>query len=348
MNYQQLILFKALNIARNIYPNVIFILVSGKINEEFAVELLKEGIDAYFLKDRMLQIPYAIDNIYLKYRYDDDLKKLKKVNDELENANKIIEIENQNIIENIKFARRIQDLTLPKIDLLLKNFQDAFILYRPKDIVSGDFYWFTSMHNRFMIAVGDCTGHGVSAALLSMIGYNLLEEIIVNEENAIDPTEILSRLDYHMCKLLKQSTNGGYQDGIDMSFVSIDKEHKKIYFCGWKRPLLYLVRNEKKIIVYKGEPYVVGGIDPKIIKTFKAQEIDYIDGDIIYMLTDGYVDQFGGEHNKKFMSDNFAKILLSIQHLKLNYQSQLLEQKLIKWQGDLEQTDDILVVGIKL
>jgi serine phosphatase RsbU (regulator of sigma subunit) len=184
-----------------------------------------------------------------------------------------------------------------------------------------------------------------------MIGYNLLNEIVGDNGGAIiNPTDILTELDYSMVKLLRQDTNRneGYQDGIDMSFISIDEQNKKIYFCGCKRPLLYLVRGEKKIIVYKGEPYIVGGKDYRIIKTFKTQEINYASGDTIYMLTDGYADQFGGEYNKKFMNDKFAEILLSLQHLNLNYQSQLLEQKLIKWQGDLEQTDDILVIGIKL
>jgi serine phosphatase RsbU (regulator of sigma subunit) len=232
----------------------------------------------------------------------------------------------------------------------LRNFPEAFILHRPKDIVSGDFYWFHggNGHGEFMSAVGDCTGHGVSGALLSMIGYNLLNDIVGDDNLLTNPTDILSELDLGICKLLKQDTEPGYQDGIDMSFVTINKKEKKIYFCGCKRPLLYLVRNEKKISVYKGEPYLVGGTDTRHEKTFKTQEIDYIDGDIIYMSTDGYTDQFGGDRNRKFMKDKFSDMLLDIQHLNLCYQSQLLEQKIIKWQGDLEQTDDILVVGIKL
>jgi len=133
-----------------------------------------------------------------------------------------------------------------------------------------------------------------------------------------------------------------------MSFVTIDKNNKKIYFSGCRRPLLYLVKKENKIIVYKGDPYLVGGVNERITKTFKTQEIDYESGDIIYMLTDGLTDQFGGEHDKKLMKSGFIKILSEIQHLNLSYQSQLLEQKLLRWQGNNEQTDDILVVGIKL
>jgi len=337
-----------LNMAKEKCPNVIFILVSNKVNDEFAFELLKEGIDAYFIKDRILQMPQAIENIYAKHHYLEESEKLVEVNKALQEAYKIIEAKNESITQSIVFAKRIQDLTLPKTDLLLKNFQDAFILYKPKDIVSGDFYWFRNINDRFMVAVADCTGHGVSGALLSMIGYNFLNEIVDYEDNITDPTKILSQLDGDMVKLLKQDINGGYHDGIDMSFISIDKENQKIYFCGCKRPLLYLVRNEKKIIVYKGEPYIVGGTDERVVKTFKSQEINYKRGDTIYMLSDGYTDQFGGDDNKKLMKEKFSEILLSIQHLKLHYQAQLLEQKLVRWQGCNEQTDDVLVVGIKL
>jgi serine phosphatase RsbU (regulator of sigma subunit) len=341
---------QAFNMAKNICPDIIFILLSNKISDEFGFELLKEGIDAYFIKDRGLQLTAAVEALYLKRQYNIESKKLIETNRELNNAYKIIEAKNRNIVQSIVFAKRIQTLTLPKTDILLKNFQEAFILYKPKDIVSGDFYWFNNGNGfgRFMIAVGDCTGHGVSGALLSMIGYNLLNEIVNDADNLMEPAEIMFQLDNGICKLLKQDANCGYQDGIDMSFVSIDKRNKRIYFCGCKRPLLYLVRDEKKIIVYKGDPYLVGGIDSRVTKTFKTQEIDYKTNDTIYMLSDGYTDQFGGDNNKKLMKDKFAEILLSIQHLNLNYQSQLLEQKLIKWQGDQEQTDDVLVVGIKL
>lgn len=349
------------NMSKQKCPDVIFIVLSNKISDDFGVELLKEGIDIYFLKNTLLKLPPVIEKLYLGRHAGFEIKRLKELNDELNEAYKEIDTQNKNIKESILFAKRIQNLTLPKIDSLLKNFPEAFILYRPKDIVSGDFYWFRGTNGidngycngdckKFMIAIGDCTGHGVSGALLSMIGYNLLNDIVIDGEILTNPTEILSQLDVSIRKLLKQDTNNacGYQDGIDMSFITIDKEIKKIYYCGCKRPLLYLVKPEKKIIVYKGEPYFVGGFSERGPKTFKTQEIDYQNDDIIYMLSDGYTDQFGGERNRKFMHNNFASLLIQMQHLPLNYQSQLLEQKLIKWQGTNEQTDDIVVMGIKL
>lgn len=346
-----------LNTSKKILPNVIFIVVSNLITDDFGLELLKEGVDIYFLKESISKLPFVIEKFYMGRHIQDEITKLEAANSELERAYREIEMKNENMIQSILFAKRIQDQTLPKIDILLKNFSEAFIIYKPKDIVSGDFYWFHNTattddikpDDRFMIAVGDCTGHGVSGALLSMIGYNLLNEIVIDDDEKItDPTEVMTLLDNNIVKTLKQDLTVGYQDGIDMSFISIDKLNKMIYFCGCRRPLLYLVRNEKQIIVYKGEQHMIGGMNEGITKTFKTLEIPYQKNDVIYMLTDGITDQFGGPQNRKLMRDNFKDMLLDIQHLCLNYQSQLLEQKLLKWRGDNEQTDDILIVAIKL
>ena len=340
--------FRAMDAARQKYPNIVFILVSGNICEEFAIELIKEGVDDYVMKNQLLRLPHVIEAAHIKHCYKEESKKLIHVNDELIHANEIIEAKNKSITQSIIFAERIQHATFPKIDAFLKEFSDAFILYKPKDIVSGDFYWIVNKNNRTMITVADCTGHGVSGALLSMIGYNFLNEIIENENNLNHPTDILSLLDSNIRKLLHQDVNSGYQDGIDIAFVSVDKENKKIFFSGCKRPLLIYRKKDKQIIEYKGEPYLIGGVDSRITKTFRTQEISYKPGDVIYMFTDGYVDQFGGDENKKLMKDKFIDILQSFKHLGLYYQGQLLEQRIIKWRGDFEQTDDILVIGIKL
>lgn len=338
---------KAFTFVKEKYPNIVFIVISGHISEEFACELLNEGIDDYILKENMFRLSHAIENAYLKHMYYENSKNLLNKNNELKNAYEIMELKNKTVRESIVFAERIQELTLPKIDLLSKNFSEAFVFYKPKDIIGGDFYWFSNRNGNFIAVMGDCSGHGISGALLVMIASNLLNEIIENENNFNSPSDILSLLDVSFCKILQQEKNGGYQDGIDLGLVSIDKNNNKIYFCGCKRSLLFLAKKENEIITYRGEPYLIGGID-NITKTFKTQEIDYQTGDIIYMYTDGYVDQFGGDNNKKFMKNKFIEQLLSFNHLDLKYQHQLLEQKLINWQGNYEQTDDILVVGIKL
>jgi len=340
--------FRAMDAARQKDPNIAFILVSGNMCEEFALEVLKEGIDDYVMKNQLLRLPHVIETSFIQHCYREDSQKLKEANDELIKANAIIEAKNQSITQSIIFAERIQSVTFPKIDSLLKEFTEAFILYKPKDIVSGDFYWITNKNNLSLVAVADCTGHGVSGALLSMIGYNFLNEILDDDEINATPTDILRELDSNMRKLLHQDASSGYQDGIDIAFVCIDKEKKFIHFSGCKRPLLVYRKKDKQIVEYKGEPYLIGGVDSRVIKTFKSQDIPYKNGDIIYMFTDGFVDQFGGDDNKKLLKDKFIELLLSFKHLGLYYQGQLLEQKIIKWRGELEQTDDILVIGIKL
>jgi serine phosphatase RsbU (regulator of sigma subunit) len=340
--------FKSFNAAKAKNPNVIFILVSNTVCEEFAVELLKEGFDSYIIKNQLLRLPHVIEALWLQRFYKGESEKLIEVNEKLIGANKIIETKNNSLTQSIIFAKRIQTLTLPKLETILKDFSEAFVIYKPKDIVSGDFYWTKKKNNNFMAVVADCTGHGVSGALLSVIGSGFLNEIVENDEIEIYPTSILSVLDADLRKLLQQDSNSGYHDGIDIAFVNVDKEGKKLYFSGCKRPLLMYRRKDKKIIEYKGEPYLVGGVDERITKTFPTQEISYRTGDVIYMFSDGVVDQFGGENNKKLMFNRFIDMLLSFKHLSLEYQGQLLEQKLNRWQGNNEQTDDILVMGIKL
>jgi len=340
--------FNALDDARNKIPNVIFILVSGNIPEEFAVELLKEGVDDYVLKNHLLRLPHAIESAMIKRQYAEETKKLAEMNNELIQANSEIDAKNQSMTQSIVFAERIQSLILPKLEVLLKDFREAFILYKPKDIVSGDFYWFNKNDDKFMVAAADCTGHGVPGALLSIIGINFLNEIAEDKNNFVYPSDVLSLLDLNMRTMLRQNETPSYQDGIDIAFVTIDKSRKKLYYSGCKRPLLIFRRRDKKLVEYKGEPYYIGGIDPKVKKTFRTQEIPYRVGDVIYMFSDGVPDQFGGENNKKLMKKEFLNILMSFNHLSLTYQGELLEQKLKKWQGDFEQTDDILVIGIKL
>lgn len=339
---------EAFRLAKSTYPDILCILLSGTINDEFAIEILKEGFDDYVNNDHLSFLPFSIENAYLKNLYRDEVANLENVNKELERSYKIIEEEKKTITQSIIFAARIQALTLPKIDFLLKNFSEAFVFYKPKDIVSGDFYWFAEKNGNIIVVVADCTGHGVSGALLAMLGSNFLNEILADETCTNNPTDILTRLDAHICKVLNQSSGDGYQDGIDLALISINRTEKKIYYCGCQRSLLYLMKGEKKITTYKGNPYLVGGVDYRIEKIFPTQEIKYETDDVIYMYSDGYVDQFGGKENKKLLKDNFFTLLNSFQHLGLEYQCQLLEQRLLRWKGTNDQTDDILVLGIKL
>lgn len=340
--------FKALDDSRAQNPDVIFILVTDDVPEEFALALLKEGVDDYVFKNHLIRLPHAIENAYVKRQYVKETKKLAEANKDLSHANSNIARKNESMTQSIVFAERIQSLILPKLDVLLKDFREAFILYKPKDIVSGDFYWFNKKEDNVMVTAADCTGHGVPGALLSIIGTNFLNEIAEDKNNFTHPSDVLSLLDLNLRALLKQDVTSGYHDGIDIAFVTIDKSHKKLYYSGCKRPLLIYNRGEQQMIEYKGEPYMIGGSDERHKKMFATQEIPYRVGDVIYMFSDGVVDQFGGPKNKKLMKSRFIEMLMSFKHLSLTYQGELLEQKLKNWQGDEEQTDDIVILGIKL
>ena len=338
--------FSAFEDSRDANPNVIFILSSGDIPEEFAVELLKEGMDDYVLKDHLIRLPHIIQSAIIKREHITKTKKLEEFNEELTSANREIAEKNKLMTQSIRFAERIQKVTLPKLDVFLKDFREAFIIYRPKDIVSGDFYWFYKKDDEIMVSAADCSGHGVSGALLSIIGTNFLNEIA--ENNFTHPTDVLSLLDLNIATFLKQDPESGYQDGIDIAFVTVDKTHKKIYFSGCKRPLLIYRSRDKKMIEIKGEPYYIGGVDKETKKTFTTKEIPYRYGDVIYMFSDGVVDQFGGPQNKKLMKKNFINMLMTFQHLGLSYQKELLERKLDSWRGNCDQIDDMIILGIKL
>ena len=220
--------FQAFKDSKTVNPDLIFILSSGDIPEEFAVELLKEGMDDYVLKNHLIRLPHIIESSILKREYIAKTKKLEEINKQLEAANYDILEKNTSMTQSIMFAERIQNVTLPKIDVLLKDFREAFVIFRPKDIVSGDFYWFNKIGDEIMVSAADCSGHGVSGALLSIIGTNFLNEIAAN--NFTHPTDVLSLLDLNLTSFLKQDPSSGYQDGIDIAFVTVDKTHKKLYF----------------------------------------------------------------------------------------------------------------------
>lgn len=340
--------FEAFEDSKKIVPDVIFILITRTIPEEFAVELIKEGMDDYVLKDHIVHLPHVIKTAYDKREYVQQSEELRLSNEELLAANMSIQEKNIALTQSIVFAKRIQKLLLPQIEILQNEFKEAFIVYKPKDIVSGDFYWFKKKGDVFLVTAADCTGHGVPGALLSIIGINFLNEIGDEPREFTHPADILSLLDENMASVLRQDENSGYQDGIDLAFITIDQKQKKIYFCGCKRPLFMYKRRTKKMEIYKGNRYYIGGVDSNVVKTFSTQEIPYQSGDVIYMFSDGVVDLIGGPNNKKLMKKNLIDILMSFQHLSLSFQGELVDQKLNKWMGDQDQIDDIIMIGIKL
>lgn len=252
---------------------------------------------------------------------------------------------NADITSSIKYARRIQLALLPEVKDVVSKFSDAFVLYRPKDIVSGDFYWHAQRNGWNLIAVADCTGHGVPGALMSMIGHNLLEQI-VNERGIISPDEILLALNEGVRNALRQHQHEqDTPDGMDIAICAFHSTKPEVRYAAALRPLI-IIRNGS---VQKIEPdrLPIGGHQESKKKSFKLNVLPIERGDCFYLFSDGYADQFGGEKGKKFMQKRLLELLQQISHLSMNEQSTVLSREFENWKGTHEQIDDLLVVGIR-
>jgi phosphoserine phosphatase RsbU/P len=264
---------------------------------------------------------------------------LAKVNDSLQKAYTEIE-------DSIHYASRIQNAILPPDDFLKKVIPNAFFFYKPRDIVSGDFYWVAAKDDKVVIAAVDCTGHGVPGAFMSIVGNNTLNYAL-NVENATQPSRILEILDQGVSDTLRQTnSDSSVHDGMDLAMVTIDKKKNILQYSGAFNPLILIRDGEVEKI--KADRTAIGGHIVKEKKSFTNHEIEYKEGDVFYMYSDGYADQFGGVKGGKYMSGKFVKFLQSIHHLSLEEQYEKLDHELITWRGEEPQIDDILVIGIKV
>ncbi len=256
----------------------------------------------------------------------------------------VIEYKNKEITESLVYAKRIQSAILPDLKMIYKTLEESFILYLPKDIVSGDFYGFAQKNDRVLIAAADCTGHGVAGAFMSMIGTALLNQII-NEKGIIEPAEILENLNEGIINSLKQR-EGESNDGMDISLCSFDLKNKELKYAGANRPL-WIVRG-RELLVYKPNKLPIGGMQVMQTEGFQQHTILLQKGDTVYLFSDGFADQFGGANGKKLMTKKFKDTLLDIQYLSMHDQEIHLNQMFEKWKGNLEQVDDILIIGIRM
>lgn len=246
---------------------------------------------------------------------------------------------NKDITDSIRYAKRIQFAILPE----KSPFPDTFILFKPKDIVSGDFYWFTEMGDKEFFSAVDCTGHGVPGAFMSIIGHNSLTKI-VHEYGILEPGKILTQLNKEVIKTLHQrSDSGDVYDGMDLALVAYDRKKKSMEFSGAFNPL-YLVRNGE-ILETKADKISIGRSSFDTAVEFENHTIDVQAGDTVYLFSDGYADQFGGELMKKFKYGKLKELILKIQPESMPNQRSILDHTIEKWRGDLDQLDDILVVG---
>ena len=271
-------------------------------------------------------------------------RKVKERTAEVERQKELIEIKNKAITDNINYAQRIQSAILPDIKLIYKALEESFILFLPKDIVSGDFYAFAEKNNRVLIIAGDCTGHGVSGAFMSMIGSSLLNQII-NEKNIEEPAQILNQLNTSVIETFRQSENES-NDGMDVSICSFDLFKKELQYAGANRPL-WLIRNGE-ITVFRPDKFPIGGLQMARDRSFTNYAIQLQKNDTLYIFTDGYADQFGGGLGKKMMTAKFKEMLVSIQGMTMREQEHYLKHHFEHWKGSNEQVDDVLVIGIRV
>ena len=333
--------------------------LKNKKGEVVAVVMVDMQFDSFIQDARQrlwkdlfisLLIVITIGAVLYKYlkQITDSEEKAKK---ELASSYQIIEKKNKNIEDSINYAKRIQDALVPGQQIIKTALPDSFVFFRGKDVVSGDFPWFISEDNQdeVLIATVDCTGHGVPGALLSIIGYFLLNDII-HTKRASAPGDILKLLHEGVVDSLNQRhDNVNSNDGMDVALVKINKKTKTIQFAGAHRPLLFMRNGE--IEVLKGSKLSVGGLhyEKKNIKMdFVTHEVQYDEGDVICFFSDGLPDQIGGPKGKKFMTKNVKTLLTESQGKPMEDIGLQLENEFDAWKGDKKQLDDVLVIGVRL
>lgn len=253
-------------------------------------------------------------------------------------------LQKKEITDSINYAQRIQKAALPPHEFIQSLLPDHFVFFRPRDIVSGDYYWLAQIDNKAIVVVADCTGHGVPGAFMSMLGISLLNQM-VNIHKDFTAAWALDELRKQVKKSLRQTEdNNESKDGMDLALMIFDFDKQVLDYAGAYNPL-YVVR-DNNLIEIKPDRMPIG-IHLNDGKQFTSQTFLLEKGDMFYAFSDGFVDQFGGKESKKFMSRKFKELLLNVHALPVNVQSEILEQTLNEWKGNLEQTDDILVIGIR-
>jgi len=268
---------------------------------------------------------------------------LNQANVEISEQKAEIEEKNLNIMDSIRYAKRIQQTILPRDQFVEKYLPQSFILYKPKDIVSGDFYWMEVVDKTAYVSAVDCTGHGVPGAFVSIVGYNSLNRTVM-EFGLTKPADILNKLNDLVVDTFVRHSDSDVKDGMDMSLVTIDLDTMNVQFAGAQNPV-YVI-NDNGLTEYSANKQPIGSsLEPK---NFDNHELATKKGDMIYLFSDGYIDQFGGPKGKKFMRKRFKETLQSIHQLDVKTQKQHLDNTIIDWMGNEEQLDDILVIGIRV
>lgn len=288
---------------------------------------------------------------------------LEKQNKEILEQKEVIEEKNREIMDSIKYAQRIQEAILPPDKLIKETVTNSFVLYKPKDIVSGDFYWMDAKEDTIFFSAVDCTGHGVPGAFMSIVGHNGLNRAL-NEFKIIEPGKMLDKLNFLVEETLHQEGKYDVKDGMDLALCSYNHKLNLLEYAGANNPLYLVRKGEEKVIVngeeieanindedkylyeVKATKQPIGSYEDR--KPFINNKINIKKGDIIYVFSDGYPDQFGGPKNKKFKYKPLKRLLLKIYEEELKQQREILVKTMDDWKGDVEQIDDICMIGVKI
>jgi transcriptional regulator with GAF, ATPase, and Fis domain len=295
------------------------------------------------LRNLSVSVGIALENAKLYLNLEE---KVRERTAEVVKQKEIIEEKNKHITDSIIYAKRIQQAILPPEEVVTSHLKNAFVLYKPKDIVSGDFYWIERKDNKILFAVVDCTGHGVPGAFMSIIGFNGLNQI-VNEYHITQPAEILNQLNKIISKTLKQrAEDSKIRDGMDISVCCIDLQKNTLEYAGANNPI-FIIRNNE-VLEINADKQPIGNFVGENEFKFTNKELQLYANDKLYLFSDGYADQFGGPKGKKLKYSNFRQLLLDNHEKPMHIQKQMLDFMFEEWKGDLEQIDDVCVIGVKI
>lgn len=266
-------------------------------------------------------------------------------NKKLKEKNRIIADQNKDLIDSINYAQHIQQAILPDKETEKATLFNGFVLYKPKHIVSGDFYWLHKCDDIIYVAVIDCTGHGVPGALLTMLAHNAINKAVI-EKKIVDPSMILADMNTEVKLSLKQNQNNNIKDSMEVGFVCFNTKTKNLMFAGANTSLTCIHNNELQIIA--GGKCSVGSVQEGNVILPVTHSLSLSEGDCFYLYSDGYADQFGGPKGKKFKYKQLEELLYSISVKSVTDQSQILDSTIEKWKGHMEQVDDICVIGVKV
>ena len=340
------------------FPEIPIVVCTRYDDYNLGMQAVKKGAQDFISKENLSStiikraVRYSIGRktaqIQLEKLNSELDKKVKERTKQLFQEKQLVEEKNKEIMINIQYAKHIQNALMCQNQHISNLFADDFVLNTPRNIVGGDFYWYYKIEDELLVAVADCTGHGVSGALLAINGWTQLNQIAATTHET-DPSKILLKLNLRIKKSLEhESSTFKPKDGMDISICSINLKTNTLKFAGANRPIYIFPKNKKQKRIIKGTRVGIGGTFTNENTFYTLHEMNIKKGDMIYLSTDGYADQFGGEEDKKIMTKNLIKILDSIHHESAGKQKILLTHYFNQWKGSEEQTDDAMIIGIRI